>query len=74
MLPRLSHQQMLEPVYLAFLDALASTAFAGDVDTRYSARLAQATDNSVYQFLPQAVLYPKRRGGYSNRTQTGEQT
>ncbi|MGI2261532.1 D-2-hydroxyglutarate dehydrogenase YdiJ [Shewanella sp. GXUN23E] len=59
MLPRLSPQQMLEPVYLAFLDALASTAFCGDVDTRYSARLAQATDNSVYQFLPQAVLYPK---------------
>ncbi|MCF1459415.1 MAG: FAD-binding oxidoreductase [Shewanella sp.] len=59
MLPRLPHQQMLEPVYLAFLDTLVSTAFAGDVDTRYSARLAQATDNSVYQFLPQAVLYPK---------------
>ncbi|QYJ83893.1 D-2-hydroxyglutarate dehydrogenase YdiJ [Shewanella aegiceratis] len=59
MLPKLSHQQTLEPVYLAFLDALAQSNYCGDIDKRYSARLAQATDNSVYQFLPQAVLYPK---------------
>ena len=59
MLPKLSHQQTLEPIYLSFLSALEQGAFAGDIDTRYSARLAQATDNSVYQFLPQAVIYPK---------------
>ncbi|QLE85839.1 FAD-binding oxidoreductase [Shewanella sp. Scap07] len=59
MLPKLSHQQTLEPTYLQFLDALASSQFTGDIDKRYSARLAQATDNSVYQFLPQAVVYPK---------------
>ncbi|MCE9684777.1 FAD-binding oxidoreductase [Shewanella sp. AS16] len=59
MLPLLTHQQTLEPIYLAYLDALALTEFAGDIDKRYSARLAQATDNSVYQFLPQAVIYPK---------------
>ncbi|WOT06507.1 D-2-hydroxyglutarate dehydrogenase YdiJ [Shewanella youngdeokensis] len=59
MLPKLSHQQTLEPVYLSFLVALEDGLFSGDVDTRYSARLAQATDNSVYQFLPQAVIYPK---------------
>lgn len=58
MLPLLSHQQTLEPVYLAFLEALAAD-FDGEIDTRYSARIVQATDNSVYQFLPQAVLYPK---------------
>ncbi|MGL4449109.1 MAG: D-2-hydroxyglutarate dehydrogenase YdiJ, partial [Shewanella sp.] len=61
MLPLLSHQQTLEPVYLAYLDALAQSAYAGDIDKRYSARLVQATDNSVYQFLPQAVLYPKHQ-------------
>ncbi|MEZ9596873.1 FAD-binding and (Fe-S)-binding domain-containing protein [Shewanella sp. 10N.261.52.F9] len=59
MLPKLSHQQTLEPIYLSFLSALEEGAFSGDIDTRYSARLAQATDNSVYQFLPQAVIYPK---------------
>lgn len=61
MLPLLSHQQTLEPVYLAYLDALEQSAFRGDIDKRYSARLIQATDNSVYQFLPQAVLYPKNQ-------------
>ncbi|GIU12885.1 MULTISPECIES: FAD-binding and (Fe-S)-binding domain-containing protein [unclassified Shewanella] len=59
MLPKLSHQQTLEPTYLSFLSTLEEGAFSGDIDTRYSARLAQATDNSVYQFLPQAVIYPK---------------
>ncbi|MCL1048837.1 FAD-binding oxidoreductase [Shewanella abyssi] len=59
MLPKLSHQQTLEPTYLSFLTTLEEGAFSGDIDTRYSARLAQATDNSVYQFLPQAVIYPK---------------
>ncbi|WP_076413562.1 FAD-binding and (Fe-S)-binding domain-containing protein [Shewanella sp. UCD-KL12] len=58
-LPKLSHEQMLEPEYLAFLSALQQSKFSGDIDKRYSARLAQATDNSVYQFLPQAVLYPR---------------
>lgn len=61
MLPLLSHQQTLEPVYLAYLDALEQSAYEGDIDKRYSARLVQATDNSVYQFLPQAVLYPKHQ-------------
>ncbi|MBR9727813.1 FAD-binding and (Fe-S)-binding domain-containing protein [Shewanella intestini] len=58
MLPLLSHQQTLQPVYIAYLDALSQSAFEGDIDTRYSARMVQATDNSVYQFLPQAVVYP----------------
>ncbi|MDF0535450.1 FAD-binding and (Fe-S)-binding domain-containing protein [Shewanella sp. A32] len=59
MLPLLSHQQALEPVYLDYLAALEQAGFTGDIDKRYSARLAQATDNSVYQFLPQAVIYPR---------------
>ncbi|MFQ6371711.1 FAD-binding and (Fe-S)-binding domain-containing protein [Shewanella sp. YIC-542] len=59
MLPLLSHQQALEPVYLDYLAALEQAGFSGDIDKRYSARLAQATDNSIYQFLPQAVIYPR---------------
>lgn len=59
MLPKLSHKQTLEPVYLSFIEALHRSEFSGDIDTRYSARMVQATDNSVYQFLPQAVIYPR---------------
>ena len=60
-LPKLSHENTLEPEYLAYLIALEHSEFSGDIDKRYSARLAQATDNSVYQFLPQAILYPKNQ-------------
>ena len=58
MLPLISHKQTIEPIYLHFLDELKSN-FSGDIDSRYSARLAQSTDNSVYQFIPQTVLYPR---------------
>ncbi|WP_039550796.1 FAD-binding oxidoreductase, partial [Vibrio vulnificus] len=33
--------------------------FNGDIESHYASRLAVATDNSVYQQLPQAVLLPK---------------
>lgn len=58
-LPKLSHSQTLEPVYHSFLDMLEHSHFSGDIDKRYSARVVQATDNSIYQFLPQAVIYPR---------------
>ncbi|WP_133407131.1 D-2-hydroxyglutarate dehydrogenase YdiJ [Parashewanella tropica] len=59
MLPQLSHNQTIEPVYLSYLEALEQSDFSGDVDKRYNTRVVQATDNSVYQFIPQAVIYPK---------------
>ena len=41
------------------MSALARAGFSGDIDSSYSSRLAVATDNSVYQWMPQAVLHPK---------------
>ncbi|MBV7299283.1 FAD-binding and (Fe-S)-binding domain-containing protein [Enterovibrio paralichthyis] len=58
MLPALNHQHTLDPVVSAFLDALKSAGFKGDSETSYASRLAVATDNSVYQLLPQAVVFP----------------
>ncbi|RYV01280.1 hypothetical protein SOPP22_12805 [Shewanella sp. OPT22] len=59
MLPQLSHKHTIEPLYLEYLLELEKSHFSGEVDKRYNARVVQATDNSVYQFLPQAVIYPK---------------
>jgi FAD/FMN-containing dehydrogenase/Fe-S oxidoreductase len=59
MLPRLDPQQLIEPLYLAYTEQLAASPFTGDINTQYSARLAVATDNSVYQQLPQLVLHPR---------------
>ncbi len=59
MLPQLSHKHTIEPQYLEYLSELERSHFSGDVDKRYNARVVQSTDNSVYQFLPQAIIYPK---------------
>ena len=59
MLPQLSHKHTIEPLYFEYLQELEQSHFSGDVDKRYNARIVQSTDNSVYQFLPQAIIYPK---------------
>ena len=42
-----------------FLNELKASGFTGDIEQTYASRLAVATDNSVYQQLPQAVVLPK---------------
>lgn len=59
MLPALKPESALDNAYLEFLGSLKLSGFAGDVETQYSSRMAVATDNSIYQQLPQAVLLPK---------------
>lgn len=44
-----------------FIRALSAAGFIGDVETSYASRLVVATDNSIYQQLPQAVLHPRTR-------------
>ncbi|MDD1783723.1 FAD-binding oxidoreductase [Enterovibrio sp. ZSDZ35] len=58
MLPALNHQSVVDPIVSQFLDTLKSSGFKGEVETFYASRLAVATDNSVYQMLPQAVTFP----------------
>ncbi|NOH61520.1 FAD-binding and (Fe-S)-binding domain-containing protein [Vibrio sp. RE88] len=59
MLPRLHSQSDVDPVVLSFLEELRQSGFSGDIESQYSSRLAVATDNSVYQQLPQSVVHPK---------------
>jgi len=59
MLPRIDHQTHLSPLYENFVSSLKAKNFTGDINASYSARLAVATDNSVYQQLPQLVIHPR---------------
>ncbi|TLU66291.1 FAD-binding oxidoreductase [Thalassotalea litorea] len=59
MLPRLDVDDLVSPLYQKYLQTLKSSGYRGDISCQYSARLAVATDNSVYQKIPQAVLHPK---------------
>lgn len=59
MIPKLAPETSLDPSIVAFGKALRAAGFNGDIETSYGSRLAVATDNSVYQALPQAVILPK---------------
>ncbi len=61
MIPKLSPEQALAPAVAEFCELLQQAGFSGDIETSYASRLAVATDNSVYQALPQAVLLPRQQ-------------
>ncbi|ALO34590.1 hypothetical protein CMT41_07575 [Colwellia sp. MT41] len=61
MLPHISHQNHLPPLYDDFIRSLKGDNFTGDINASYSARLAVATDNSIYQQLPQLVIHPRTK-------------
>ncbi len=61
MIPKIAPEQLLDKTVNAFCQRLGEAGFAGDIETSYGARLAVATDNSIYQQLPQAVLLPKHQ-------------
>ncbi len=61
MIPKLSPEQVLAPAVAQYCASLQQAGFQGDIETSYASRLAVATDNSVYQALPQAVLLPRHQ-------------
>lgn len=42
-----------------FLEALSAKNFSGEIEVSYAQRLMAATDNSIYQLMPEAILFPK---------------
>ena len=59
MIPQLSQPPGLDPTVMAFIQQLTEQGFTGECDTCYAARLSMATDNSIYQQLPDALLFPR---------------
>ncbi len=59
MIPRLAASNPVQARYLAFINALEKQGFSGDLNPDYGNRVALATDNSIYQLLPQGVIYPR---------------
>ncbi|MFW7378560.1 MAG: FAD-binding and (Fe-S)-binding domain-containing protein [Oligoflexus sp.] len=58
MIPSLNERPAIQPSYQRFLDELVRLGFSGQIGQNYADRLTQSTDNSIYQVLPQAVVYP----------------
>ena len=59
MIPRISEAPHLSKLVIEFLHELQAHGFTGDNGTSYAERLSMATDNSIYQLLPQAVVFPR---------------
>lgn len=59
MIPQLKQAPGVDLLVQDYLDALKQSGFSGDVATRYADRLTMATDNSIYQLLPQAIVFPR---------------
>jgi len=59
MIPQISQAPGLVQLVLNFLQALEQQGFTGDTATSYADRLTLSTDNSIYQLLPDAALFPR---------------
>lgn len=59
MIPKLSDITPTQSLYLSFIERLKADGFSGDTNPDYANRVVLATDNSIYQVLPQGVIYPK---------------
>ncbi|WKD49167.1 D-2-hydroxyglutarate dehydrogenase YdiJ [Microbulbifer spongiae] len=59
MIPALREVDEVQALYLQFLQTLTDAGFRGDIASSYANRTVLATDNSIYQVLPQAVVFPR---------------
>jgi FAD/FMN-containing dehydrogenase/Fe-S oxidoreductase len=59
MIKHLVPQAGLTQSYRGFLDALAAAGFRGEITATYADRTVLSTDNSIYQRLPQAIVFPR---------------
>jgi len=59
MLPRLSDIPAPASLHAEFLSELRLRGFEGDLAPGYGDRVVSATDNSIYQLLPQAIAFPR---------------
>jgi FAD/FMN-containing dehydrogenase len=60
MIPQIEETSPVQSLYLRFLQALPAAGFRGEVCPDYATRTVLSTDNSIYQVLPQGVIYPQR--------------
>jgi FAD/FMN-containing dehydrogenase/Fe-S oxidoreductase len=57
--PRLDPLVGVDPKVAALATALEQEGFHGEIRLDYATRLSAATDNSIYQVLPAAVIFPR---------------
>ena len=59
MLPRVSKMLAPAPLHTDLMAELRLRGFEGDLAPAYDERIVSATDNSIYQLLPQLLVFPR---------------
>ncbi|MDX2421865.1 MAG: FAD-binding oxidoreductase, partial [Amphritea sp.] len=59
MIPRIAEVHITEQLYLDFIEVLKINGFKGEINPDYASRVVLSTDNSIYQVLPQGVVFPR---------------
>lgn len=59
MIARIATPVELTRLYRSFLESLKGCGFQGEISPDHGNRTVLATDNSIYQRLPQAALFPR---------------
>jgi len=59
MIPAITETSNTQILYSDFIKALKKAGFKGELCLDYANRTVLATDNSIYQVIPQGVIYPK---------------
>ncbi|MDJ0582903.1 FAD-binding and (Fe-S)-binding domain-containing protein [Crocosphaera sp.] len=59
MIPKILPEITIHKTIANFLRSLKKTSFSGDIKGDLANRLIASTDNSIYQILPQAVVFPR---------------
>ncbi|RUR57642.1 D-2-hydroxyglutarate dehydrogenase YdiJ [Vreelandella populi] len=71
---RTSPFERLGSPYLRFLEALKARGFEGEIAPDYAQRTVLATDNSIYQRLPQAAVFPRHAEDLERLTKLAAET
>ena len=58
-IPALEPSGRTDHLYQQFFEVLDNQGFKGELRQDYGTRLVTSTDNSIYQVMPQAVIFPK---------------
>lgn len=74
MIPQIKISTLVDPDVQDYLAELNLNGFSGDIAADYATRLSMATDNSIYQLLPQAVLFPRNSADIQKLTQLAQKS
>lgn len=66
MLPRLALNARINKTYQKFLNELKKKRISEEISTDFATRLSLATDNSIYQVNPLAVIFPRTTEDIAN--------